>query len=290
MTQFIELSINGAIAGSLYALIALAFVIVYKALRIMNFALGELVMVGSSLVAVGLHVLDLGLALAVAVACLGMYALAIAFNELVLRRIAGGRVIALIMVTIGLGAFLRAMAGIVLSGVPREIELPIGPRTVEWGGILLSLDELAVAGTALFVVIVVSWFFSRSRTGMALRALADDRRAAMGMGISIQWYFAFAWGLASAVAVIGGVLWTGVAGGGFSMVLVGLKVFPIAIIGGLDSIRGALAGAMLIGWLESLAAWYIGGGVGNVVAYVVLLAVLIARPHGLFGREDIERV
>ena len=155
---------------------------------------------------------------------------------------------------------------------------------------MLSLNELSVAGIALVVILLVTWFFAKSRTGMALTALADDRRAAMAMGIDVQWHFVFVWTLAGAAAVIGGVLYTGVTGGGFSMILVGLKVFPIVIIGGLDSIRGVLLGAMLIGWLESMAAWYIGGGISNVVAYIVLLAFLIARPHGMFGRGEIERV
>ncbi|MBT6276589.1 MAG: branched-chain amino acid ABC transporter permease [Chromatiales bacterium] len=290
MNQFIEISINGIIAGSLYALIAVAFVIVYKASKIINFALGELVMVGASLVAVGLHVLELGLALSIVFACVGMFVLAAAFNEVVLRRVLSGRVIALIMVTIGFGAFLRALAAMAFAGVPTGIELPIPPTPLEVNGILLSLDELAVGAIAFVVVVLVSWFFASSRTGMALRALADDREAAMGMGVNVQWHFALAWGLAGTMAVAGGVLWTSFTGGGFSMALVGLKVFPIVIVGGLDSIRGALVGAMLIGWLESMASWYIGGGVSTVVAFAFLLAMLIARPHGLFGRPDIERV
>ncbi|NKC11741.1 MAG: branched-chain amino acid ABC transporter permease [Gammaproteobacteria bacterium] len=290
MSYFVELSVNGAIAGSLYALIALAFVVIYKASRIINFALGEWVMFGTSFVAVGLHLLAAPLIVSIGLACVGMYAVAVIFNCMVLRPLAGGRAIALIMVTIGFGAFLRAVAAMVFAGVPRHIELPIPAGTVEVAGVLLSLDELAVAAIAIALIGAVSYCFARSRWGIALRALADDRGAAMAMGIDVQWCFAFVWGLAGAIAVVGGVLWTGVAGGGFGMVLVGLKIFPVAIIGGLDSIRGALVGAMLIGWLESLTSGYLGGGVSSVAAYAVLLAFLLVRPYGVFGRADIERV
>ena len=147
---------------------------------------------------------------------------------------------------------------------------------------------------ALACVAAVSWFFSRSRTGIALRAIADDQQAAMAVGIDLNRHFALTWAMVGVLSVCAGTLWTVVAGGGFGMVLVGLKVFPIVIIGGLDSIPGTLAGAVVVGVLESLAAGYVdpllGGGFSNVASYLVLIAMLFVRPYGMFGRPDVERV
>src|SRR5207342_2873618 len=132
------------------------------------------------------------------------------------------------------------------------------------------------------------WFFLRSRTGLALRAIADDQQAAMAVGIDIRRHFSITWALVGAIAVLAGTLWTSASGGGLGLVLVGLKVFPIVIIGGLDSIPGTLIGAVIVGVLESLAAGYLdpllGGGFSNIAAYLVLIAMLFARPYGLFGR------
>ncbi len=183
---------------------------------------------------------------------------------------------------------------LLFAGIPKGIELPLSRDPVLMGPLLLSPHELVSAAIAVAVMGGVAWFFARSRTGIALRAIADDQGAAAGMGISIQWHFAFTWGLAGLIAVVGGVLWTFVTGGGFSLALVGLKVLPIVIIGGLDSIAGAVVGAMLVGVLESLAAGYVdplvGGGVSNVLAYLAVIGVLWVRPAGLLGRMEVERV
>jgi branched-chain amino acid transport system permease protein len=143
-------------------------------------------------------------------------------------------------------------------------------------------------------VAAVGVLLQRSRTGIALRAIADDQQSAMAVGIDLHRYFGITWALAGVISVAAGTLWASVAGGGFGMALVGLKVFPIVIIGGLDSIAGTIVGAMLVGVLESLAAGYldpvVGGGFSTIASYLVLLAVLLVRPHGLFGRADARRV
>ncbi|MEM7253223.1 MAG: branched-chain amino acid ABC transporter permease [Pseudomonadota bacterium] len=294
MIYFLEVLLNGAVVGSLYALIALAFVVVYKATRIINFALGEFVMFASSIVAVGLHVLGFGLLLSLGFGVIGMAAFAMVFNHLVMRHLLGHRLISLIMVTIGLGAFMRGLAVFLFIGVPKSIELPFSADAWDVGGMLISPHELSSAATAALCIAMVGWFFLKSRTGIALRSISDDQQAAMAMGINVPWHFAMTWALAGAIAVAGGALWTYVTGGGFSMVLVGLKVFPIVIIGGLDSIPGVIVGAMLIGILEAVAAAFldpiVGGGMSSVTAYVVLIVALMVRPYGLFGRVDVERV
>jgi branched-chain amino acid transport system permease protein len=287
------LLIDGALAGALYALIALSFVVVYKASRMINFAVGECVMLAARLVAFGVHGLGLGLGGGLAAGCAGMVAVMVGFNETVLRRLAGRPVIALIMITIGLATLMRGGAALLLGGVPTGI---IGSMPEPWvlDGVAIAPEKVVAAGIAVLCIATVSWALQRSRTGVALRAIADDQQSAMAVGIDLHRYFGVTWALAGLISVVGGTLWTVVGGGGFGMALVGLKVFPIVIIGGLDSIGGTIVGAMLVGVLESLAAGYldplVGGGFSNIASYLVLLAVLFVRPHGLFGRPDARRV
>ena len=290
MPFFIALVVDGILAGSIYALIALAFVVVYKAARIINFALGECVMLGALLVAFGLHGLGLGLAGALALAALGMTALALLFSRLVLRRLFGAPLISLIMVTLGLGALIRSGGTIMMGGVPREIVLPIDRAPIDAAGLQIATDRLAAAIIAALCVAAVAWFHPRSRTGVALRAIAEDRAAATASGIDVQRYVTLTWVAMGIICVVAGTLWTFVSGGGFSVALVGLKVFPIVIIGGLDSIPGTIVGAMLVGVLESLAAGYLDPSFGAVAAWLVLVLVLMLRPHGLFGTPRVERV
>jgi branched-chain amino acid transport system permease protein len=293
MWFFSELLIHGTLSGSVYALVSLAFVVVYKASRMINFALGEFIMLASTLVATGIHGLGLGLIGGLGFGFAGMVAFAIGFNRWVLRRLIGQPLISFIMVTLGLGIFLRASVVFVFSGIPDAIRLPIGEAPIRVLGLLLSPEELITAIIAIITITAVSWFFQHSRTGVALRAIADDQQAAMLVGIDLNRHFTITWAIAGIICVIAGTLWTFSSGGGFSLVLVGLKVFPIVIIGGLDSIPGVIIGAIFVGLLESLAAGYIDPlvtGFSRVSAYLVLLIILFIRPYGLFGKPEIERV
>ncbi len=294
MLFFTSLLVDGALAGAIYALVALAFVVVYKASRMINFALGEWLMLGAQLVAAGLYVTGLGLPGALGLACVGMGLVAIAFNHLVLRRLAGQPVISLIMVTLGLGALMRGTAALAFKGMPSAIPLPIASAPWVVHGISVATDKLVAAAIAVLCVVAITWFFEWSRTGVALRAIADDAQVAMAMGIDVHYHFLITWVMVGVIAVIAGTLWTSVSGGGFGVVLVGLKVFPIVILGGLDSIPGTIAGAMVVGVLESLAAGYldpsVGGGFSSIASYLVLIAMLFVRPYGMFGRADVERV
>ncbi len=286
------LIVDGALAGSIYALIGLTFVVVYKASRIANFAVGEFITLAGRMVAVGLHSLGLGLGGALGVAGVGMVALAVAVNRVIFRPLAGQPVMALIMATIGLGTLMRGSAGIALGGLPGRIATPTDPLVI--GGMPVSHDKLVAALVASACVLAVSWFFRATRTGLALRAIASDPQVAMSVGIDIQRHFAITWVLVGILSVAAGTLWTLASGGGFGLQLLGLKVFPIVILGGLDSVPGAVIGALLIGLLESLTAGYIdpvvGSGFSRMAAYLVLLAVLFVRPYGLFGRRDIDRI
>src|SRR5213592_1521236 len=274
MAYFAALVVDGALAGALYAPLALSFVVVYRASRIINFAVGEWVMLAARFVTFGLHALGLGLPGALLAAGVGMAAVGVAFNRLVLRRLVGQPLISMIMVTLGLRALVRGATPLVFADVPGRISLP---------GLA---DPFVIAGTA-----IVAWLLHGSRTGVALRAIADDQQAAMSAGIDLHRHFALTWALAGIVAVLAGTLWTIVAGGGLGIVLVGLRVFPIVIVGGLDSIAGAIVGALIVGVVESLAAGYVdpllGGGFSLIASYLVLLAVLFVRPYGLFGQPDV---
>lgn len=292
MTFFLALVVDGLLAGAVYAPIALAFVVVYRASRMVNFALGEWAMLGAGVFGTASHVL--GFAAGGAVATAGMVALALLFNRLVLRPLAGRPVIALIMVTLGLAAVLRAIGGLALSGVPRTLPLPLSMEPFVVGELAIARDKLIAAIVGIGVVAAVGWFARRTRAGLAMRAIADDQQIAMAMGIDLHRYFALTWALVAMITIVAGTLWMLAAGGGLGVVLIGLRVFPIVIIGGLDSVAGTLVGAFLVGVLESVASGYLdpwlGGGFSTIAAYLALIAMLFVRPYGLFGQPDAVRV
>jgi branched-chain amino acid transport system permease protein len=285
------LVVDGVLAGAVYALIGLTFVVVYKASRIANFAVGDFITLAARMVAAGLF-LGLGLGAALGAAAAGMVALAVAVNRVILRPLTGQPMMSLIMATLGLGTLLQGSAAIALGGLSRVIATPTDPLVV--GGFPIAREKLLAALAAGAAVALVSVFFRTSRTGLALRAIASDPQVAMGVGIDIHRHFAITWALAGVLSVVAGTLWTVASGGGFGLQLLGLKVFPIVILGGLDSIPGTVIGALAVGVLESVAAGYLdplmGSAFSRVAAYLVLLAVLSVRPYGLFGRRDIDRI
>jgi branched-chain amino acid transport system permease protein len=285
--------VDGALTGALYAPVALAFVVVYRASGVINFALGEWTMLGAAFATTGLWAPRLGLMASLLAACLAMIALGLAVNRVVFTPLAGRPVLAFVMVTLGLGALVRGAGAIAFSGGPRRLPSPLSAEPLALGGVLIASDKLAAAAVATVAAALATWFFRQSRTGLALRAIADDQQIALSMGIDVHRHFALTWGIVGVLSVVAGTLWTFVSGGGFGVVLLGLKVFPVVIVGGLDSIPGALVGAVLVGMLESFTAAYLGpslgGGVSTVASYLILIAVLFARPHGLFGSPRVAR-
>jgi branched-chain amino acid transport system permease protein len=267
-------------------------VVVYKASRMINFALGEWVMVASRLAASGHHAL--GLAGAIGAGCGGMVALGVVVSRIVLRRVAGQSLISLIMVSIGLGTLMRGAASLVFAGIPGGIPLPIPRESLVILHVPVPAGKLIAAVIAVLCIAALTAFFHGTRSGLALRAIACDPQVAAAVGIGLRHHFALTWALAGVLAVVAGMLWTAVVGGGLGVGILGLKVFPIVIIGGLDSVPGTILAAILIGVLESLSVGYLepvmGGGFGTVMSYVVLIGTLCVRPYGFFGRPDIERV
>lgn len=294
VTFFLSVLVEGVLAGAVYALIALAFVVVYKSSRMINFAVGEWLMAGALMAGAGHYALGLGPGGAILFAALGMAVMGLVFNALVVRRLTAGPVISLIMVTLGLGTLMRGVFPLMFHGIPGGVPLPIPTEPLVVGGIAVSPEKLVAAATAMAAIALVTWLYGRTRTGVALRAIADDPQAALATGIDVDRHFGLVWAVAGVVSVCAGVLWILVAGGGFGVALVGLKVFPIVVIGGLDSIPGTIVAAVLIGMIESLGAVYLdpqlGGGFGAMSGYLLLIAMLMARPYGLFGRAPAERV
>jgi branched-chain amino acid transport system permease protein len=294
LSFFLAVLVEGVMAGAVYALIALAFVLVYKCSRMVNFAVGEWVMAGALAAGLGYSALGLGTVGAILFAALAMAGFGLAFNTVVVRRLAAGPAISLIMVTLGLGALMRGLSTLLFRGVPAGVPLPLPVEPVLVGRVAVVPEKLVAAVAALAAVAAVTWLYGHTRTGLALRAIADDRQAAAAMGVNIDRHFALVWAMTGILSVCAGILWVLVAGGGFGVALVGLKVFPIAVIGGLDSIPGTLAAAMLIGMVESLGSGYLdplfGGGFGTMASYLLLFAMLAARPNGLFGRPPARRV
>ena len=203
-------------------------------------------------------------------------------------------VIAVVMATIGLAAVLRGSATLAFGAGNRSIELPIGDEPVILGPVMLSPVQLVGAGVSIVFLAVFTWFFLKSRIGIAMRAVADSQQVAMAMGIDVRRYFALAWAMAGIVSALGGVVWGAMLSVDNQLALVGLKVFPVVILGGLDSVVGAVVGGLIVGIVENLAAGYfdpyVGGGTKDFAPYVLMILALMIRPYGIFGKKIIERV
>ncbi len=213
---------------------------------------------------------------------------------LVLQHLIGRPVVAIIMATIGLASFLQGLAQFLFGIETRNVPLPISNDPIFVGDILFNRIELIAAGLTAIFFILFGWFFVKSRTGIALRAIADDQQVSAAMGIDVRKYFAIAWSIAGMVALMGGIFWGNATGVDVQLALIGLKVFPVVILGGLDSIIGAIVAGLIVGLVESLAAGFIdpwiGGGTKDLAPYVLMIFVLMVRPQGLFGKKIIDRV
>ena len=290
----LSLLVNGASIGLMYALIALGFVLVYKATDAINFAQGEFVMMAGLIAAAILGIEGAPLIAAVVATLAVMIGFGFGLEKVVLRPLLGRPVVAVIMATIGLAAVLRGLTPVIFGGETRAVPLPIGDEPIDLG--IASLSPVQVLGsvTTLILFVAFSWFFKKSRMGVAMRAVADNQQVAQAMGINVERYFALAWAMAGIVSALGGIIWGSMLGVDVHLALVGLKVFPVVILGGLDSVGGALIGGLVIGIVESLVAGYldpyVGGGTKDFAPYVLMIIVLMIKPYGIFGKRRIERV
>ena len=293
----IEVLIAGLLSGVMYSLVALGFVLIFKASGVFNFAQGAMVLFAALTFA---RFLEMGINfwLAAASALVVMMVMAIVIERGMLRPLVAQPVIILFMATIGLNYFLEGMAQAVWDSQVHALEL--GIEDVPWEsvmdatGILISLFDVWAAVICGVLVLVLAFFFQKGRIGRALRAVADDNQAAMSVGIPLQMIWAIVWATAGIVALVAGALWGQRLGVQFSISLVALKALPVLILGGFNSIAGAIIGGLIIGAAEKLAEVYlgpiIGGGIEAWFAYFIAMLFLMFRPQGLFGEKIIERV
>ncbi|HEV8457969.1 MAG TPA: branched-chain amino acid ABC transporter permease [Methylomirabilota bacterium] len=291
---FVLLMSNGVLIGLMYSLIALGFVLVYKATDALNFAQGEFVMIAGFLVAVALGIWGAPLWLSVLAGLVGMIGFGFGLERVVLRPLIGRPIVAVIMATIGLAAVLRGFGPLVWGAETRPLALPIPDEPLVWGPLFIPPIQLLGAVVSLLFLAGFGWFFLKSRKGIAMRAVADNQQVAMAMGINVERYFALAWAMAGVVSALGGIVWGSLLGVDVHLALVGFKVFPVVILGGLDSVPGAIVGGLIVGIVENVAAGYIdpfvGGGTKDFVPYVLMIVALMVRPYGIFGKAIIERV
>jgi branched-chain amino acid transport system permease protein len=285
---------NGVLIGLMYSLIALGFVLVYKATDAINFAQGELVMIAGFVVAGGLGAYGAPLWLSIGAGLLAMIGFGFGLERTVLRPLIGRPIVAVIMATIGLAAILRGVGPLALGAETKPIPLPISDEPIILGPFFIPPIQLLGAAVSLIFLGVFGWFFLKTRKGVAMRAVADNQQVAMAMGIDVERYFALAWAMTGVVSALGGVIWGSLLGVDVHLALVGFKVFPVVILGGLDSVPGAIVGGLIVGIVENVAAGYIdpyvGGGTKDFAPYVLMIVALMVRPYGIFGKEIIERV
>jgi len=294
MDILIQVIVTGLATGGLYGLIALGFVLIYKATSVLNLAMGDFMTLGAFVCFTMLTQVKVPFYLALLLTLVSAIVLGIAVERIILRPLIGEPVISVIMVTIGLGIILKGGMYIIWTPIfrsfpqifppkPFNLGFAIVPSGLWWGFVF------AIIGTIAFLLI-----FKFSRTGVAMRAVASDQQAALSMGISVRWVFALAWCFGAMAAVIGGIVIGNISGISVYMGDIGLKVLAVIILGGLDSIGGAILAGFIIGVLENLTGLYIdplvGGGAKDVAPFFILVLILMIRPYGLFGKELIERV
>jgi branched-chain amino acid transport system permease protein len=294
---FFEVLIGGLLSGVMYSLVALGFVLIYKASGVFNFAQGSLVFF-AALTFVGLTEHGLSFAVALVVTLAVMVVAGLLIERLVLRPLVNQPQISLFMATIGLSFFIEGLAQLLWGANVRGLDLGIQDEPIAWisdhSGINISKFDLMAALIAAVLVTALGLFFSRTRIGRALRAVADDHQAALAVGIPLQQIWGIVWAVAGFVALVAGMLWGARNGVQFALTFVALKALPVLILGGFESIPGAIVGGLIVGSTEKLAEVYlgpfVGGGIEGWFPYVLALAFLLVRPEGLFGEKIIRRI
>ena len=285
---------NGVLIGLMYSLVALGFVLVYKATNAVNFAQGEFVMIAGFIAVGALTVLGVPLWLSILAALVAMVLFGFALERVMLRKLIGRPIIAVVMATIGLAAILRGLGPFGIFQGTRSLPLPLPDEPFVLGPLFIPPIQLLGGVVSLLFLACFGYFFLKSRRGVAMRAVADNQQVAMAMGIDVERYFGLAWAMTGIVSALGGVLWGNMLGVDVNLALVGFKVFPVVILGGLDSIPGAVIGGLIVGVVENVAAGYIdpyvGGGTKDFAPYVLMIIALMVRPYGIFGKRIIERV
>ncbi|GAB2682923.1 branched-chain amino acid ABC transporter permease [Thalassiella azotivora] len=295
LTELLQSLTRGLGNGSAYALLAVGFVIIYKSTRVISFAQPALMVAGAVLVSY--LVLWLPFALAVPAAALAVAVLALVLERVTLRPMVGKPVFIIAIITLGLDIVIRVVVNAFIGLDVRQVGDPWGLRTVDVGGVLVQQRHLAMVATTVVVVAALFAFFRWSRYGLAMRATAMDQETALAQGVSVGAVFALSWAIAGGLAAVAGTFVATGAGVDQATWVIALKALPAIILGGLDSVGGAVVGGLVVGVTESLLSSYqpehlpwLGNNFALVSAYVVMLLVLLVRPYGLFGTPEVERV
>lgn len=295
---FFEVLIGGLLAGVMYALVAIGFVLIYKASGVFNFAQGAMVFF-AALTCVGLvDKFGFSMWLAIPLTIVVMIVLGVVIERVVLRPLVNQHEITLFMATIGLAFFIEGFAQLLWGSQVHKLELPIEDIPIQFLldhlNIIVSQFDVVAAGICGVMVVMLALLFAKTKVGRALRAVADDHQAALAVGIPLQRIWAILWGVAGMVALVAGLLWGARNGVQFALTFIALKALPVLILGGFTSIPGAIVGGLIIGASEKLAEVYIGpligGGIEGWFPYVLALLVLLIRPEGLFGEKIIRRI
>ncbi len=297
MSFFLEVLIGGLLSGVMYSLVALGFVLIYKASGVLNFAQGAMVFF-AALTYVGLLEFNLSPWLAIPATLVVMVILGLLTERIVLRPLVNQPQITLFMATIGLAFFVEGLAQMLWGANVRALDLGLQDEPIAWisdrWNMSISKFDLAAAGVAALLVTGLALFFSRTRIGRALRAVADDHQAALAVGIPLQQIWGIVWGVAGFLALVAGLLWGARNGVQFALTFVALKALPVLILGGFESIPGAIVGGLVIGATEKLAEVYfgplVGGGIEGWFPYMLALVFLLVRPEGIFGEKIIRRI
>lgn len=293
LTLVAELAVNGALSGLMYSLVALGIVLIYKSSSVPNLAQGAVTMLGAYVVLAIANGLGASMWIAIPLALVTMFLFGLGVERIALRRLAGRPIIMILMMTLGLDIFIRATSMVIWGGTGLPISIGISSEPLLLGPLLL--DRVYVVSAALTIALfVVFVLFFRTRMGIVLRAISDNYTASWSVGISVERGVALSWALASMTATAAGVLWGTVQGVNQGLALLLLKGVTVAVLGGFDSIGGALLAGVLLGVLEAVASGYldpiVGGGSRDLVVAATLIGTILIRPYGLFGRHDIERV
>ena len=291
----LQLVITGVAVGAVYSLMALGFVLIYKASTVVNFGPGELVLFGAYVAWATILNMKLPLWFALPLTLAVAILLGLVIERGILRPLIGEPIISVIMVTFGFASVIRGVLNMTWGSDTRPFPVLFPQEPFRLGPIPISPVQLWSFVIVLILLLAFSLFFRFSLTGMAMRATADNQQVAQSLGVSVKWIFALSWCIACVVSTLSGIILGNVRGGvDFSLADLGLKVFPVVILGGLDSVMGAIIGGVLIGVLENLSGGYldplVGGGVKEVAPFVILVLILMVRPYGFFGKPEIERV
>lgn len=289
---FAEVLIGGLLSGVMYSLVAIGFVLIYKTSGVLNFAQGAQLLF-AALTFVSLVERGTPFALALVLTFALMLLMGLVIERTVLRPLVNQPPITLFMATLGLSYVIEGVAQLLWGTQVHELDLGITDTPLEFAGVLVSTFDLVAAGIAALMVALLSLFFRYTRVGLAFRAVADDTFAALAVGLRLPRIWATVWATAGVIAMVAGLLWGARLGVQFSLSLVVLKALPVLVLGGFDSILGAIVGGLIVGALEKLAEVYlgpwVGGGIEGWFAYVAALAFLLVKPGGLFGQRLVER-